>query len=305
MSDTAIHAVTGAFSYSGRYIASELLERGHRVITLTNSPNKPSPFGEKVQAFRLAFDDPAALEQSLRGVAVLYNTYWVRFNHRDFNHDEAVRNSSILFDAARRAGVQRIVHVSITNPSEQSNLSYFSGKARVEKALVESGLSHAILRPTVLFGKEDILINNIAWILRKFPVFGVFGSGAYKLQPIYVGDLAALAAEHGVSDENVVLNAIGPETYTFRDMVRMIARAIGVRRPILPMPPVAGHAVGSILGALTGDVVITRAEIEGLMQGLLYVTTPPTGTTKLSEWATKNADRLGKTYAHELSRRRG
>ncbi len=185
MTETPLHAVTGAFGYSGKYIARRLLAAGRRVITLTNSTDRANEFGGQTRAFPFHFDRPDELAASLAGVEVLYNTYWVRFNHKLFRHADAVRNTLILFDAAQRAGVRRIVHVSITNPAEDSPLEYFRGKARLERALIESGLSYAILRPTVLFGAEDILINNIAWLLRRLPVFGVFGDGSYRLQPIY------------------------------------------------------------------------------------------------------------------------
>ena len=201
MSKKQIHAVTGAYGYSGKYIAQRLLNAGHQVITLTNSPQRTNPFGERVPAYPFNFDRPHELTETLRGVSVLYNTYWVRFNHETFQHASAVNNTLVLFEAAKAAGVQRIVHVSITNPSEDSELEYFSGKAQLEKALIASGISYAILRPTVLFGKEDILINNIAWLLRKFPVFGIFGDGRYRLQPIYVDDLAQLAVEQGQESE--------------------------------------------------------------------------------------------------------
>ncbi|MEK7276935.1 MAG: NAD(P)H-binding protein [Chloroflexota bacterium] len=186
----SMHAVTGAFGYSGKYIARRLLANGRTVITLTNSLDRGNEFGGHVKAFPFNFDQPEQLAQSLAGVEVLYNTYWVRFNHKLFKHADAVQNTLTLFTAAKRAGVKRVVHVSITNPSESSRLEYFSGKAKLERALIESGMSYAILRPTVLFGKEDILINNIAWALRHLPAFAVFGDGQYKIQPIYVDELA-------------------------------------------------------------------------------------------------------------------
>jgi len=172
----SVHVVTGAFGYSGKYIAVRLLDRGETVRTLTDSVNRPHPFGDRIRAEPFHFDDPEKMAASLAGADVLYNTYWVRFNYGDFRHSTAVENTMKLFRAAREAGVRRVVHVSITNPSEGSELEYFAGKARLERALIESGLSHAILRPTVLFGKEDILVNNIAWGLRRLPVFGVFGN---------------------------------------------------------------------------------------------------------------------------------
>jgi len=303
MSDQSIHAVTGAFGYSGKYIARRLLAEGRTVITLTNSPDRANEFGGRIVAHPFNFDRPDELVRSLAGVETLYNTYWVRFNHPRFRHADAVRNTRILFEAARQAGVQRFVHVSITNPSLDSPLEYFSGKAVLERALIESGLSWAILRPTVLFGDEDILINNIAWMLRRLPVFGVFGDGNYKLQPVHVDDLAALAVEWGASREDVTLNAIGPETFTYRELVRTIGDLIGARRPIVGVPPAVGYWTGWLVGRLMGDVTITREEIAGLMAGLLAVDTPPTGATKLTEWVGAHADTLGRHYANELSRR--
>ena len=301
--DVGVHVVTGAFGYSGRYIARRLLDAGAVVRTLTNALAESSPFGDQVQAYPLAFDDPARLADALRGADVLYNTYWVRFNHRRFTHREAVANTLTLFEAAGRAGVRRVVHVSITNPSLASPLTYFSGKARLEQALTSGGLSYSILRPTVLFGKEDILINNIAWMLRRFPVFGLFGDGQYRLQPIYVDDLAALAVREGMGHEDRVTDAIGPETFTFRELVGAIGRIIGRPRPAISLPPVVGLAIGRVVGWGAGDVVITRDEIKGLMGGLLCTDSPPAGPTKLTEWARAHADTLGLRYASELKRR--
>jgi uncharacterized protein YbjT (DUF2867 family) len=299
-----LHVVTGAFGYSGRYIATRLLEAGVRVRTITGSPERASPLQGRIEAHPFHFDEPGKLVESLRGASVLYNTYWVRFNARDFRHSLAVDNTLTLFHAAKEAGVARVVHVSITNPSEDSPLEYFRGKAVLERVLRESGLSYAILRPTVLFGEEDILINNIAWVLRRLPVFGVFGSGDYRLQPIYVDDLARLGVAQGNEGTNVVIDAIGPEPFTYRQLVQTIGEAIGKPRPIVSVPPTLGFGVAWILGKLLGDVVITKPEIEGLMADLLYVTSPPASSTILSEWAQAHASTLGLRYHSELGRRR-
>ncbi len=304
MSSTEIHAVTGAFGYSGKYIARRLLQAEKTVRTLTNSPDRTGEFQGRIEAFPFSFDDPDRLVESLRGVNVLYNTYWVRFNHRHFKHSIAVENTKILFEAAKKAGVRRIVHTSITNPSPDSPLEYFSGKAVLEQALIDSGISYAILRPTVLFGEEDILINNIAWMLRRFPVFGVFGDGKYKLQPIFVDDFAALAIEKGAGAANEIIDAIGPETFTYRELVATMSQVLlGKTRPIVPIPDGLGLLVGKLIGLLTGDVVITSEEIKGLKANLLYVNAPPAGSTRLTDWLQENRDTVGKCYASELVRR--
>ena len=298
------HAVTGAFGYSGKYIAKRLLDQGHDVITLTNSVKRANPFDGKVKAFLFNFDNAAELAKSLQGVSVLYNTYWVRFNHKMFQHADAVRNTLVLFEAAKAANVERVVHVSITNPSRDSALEYFSGKATLEQALIDSGMSHAILRPTVLFGKEDILINNIAWALRRLPILGVFGNGEYRLQPIHVDDLASLAVKQGAKRENVIIDAIGPETFTYRELVKIIGEAIGKKRLVVSVPPALGHLAGWILGKCVGDVMITREEIKGLMADLLSVDSPPVGTTRLTDWIREHTDTLGRQYTSELARRK-
>jgi NADH dehydrogenase len=304
MIEPALHVVTGAFGYSGRYIAQRLLDCGHRVRTLTNSMDRENAFQGRVESLPYDFDAPDRLTESLRGAAVLYNTYWVRFNHRTFTHAQAVRNTQALFEAAKRAGVGRIVHVSITNPSEDSELEYFHGKAVLERSLRESGIPHTILRPTVLFGKEDILVNNIAWTLRRLPVFGVFGDGQYRLQPIYVDDLAKLAVEQGTASGSRTLDAIGPETFTYRELVRTVGEIIGKRRPIVSVAPRLGYAVAWAIGKFVGDVIVTREEIAGLMQDLLVTDSPPTGQTRLTDWTHEHAATLGVKYASELARRR-
>lgn len=296
-------AVTGAFGYSGRYIAKRLLAAGHEVITLTNSAHRPNPFGDAVKAFPFHFEEPHRLRDSLRGVQALVNTYWVRFDHRLFTHGQAVANTEILFAAAREAGVRRIVHVSITNPDPTSDLPYFRGKAELESVLKGSGASYCILRPTVLFGKEDVLINNIAWALRHLPVVGVFGAGDYRLQPIYVDDLAEAAARQTEGDSGEVIEAIGPETFTYRELVSRVRSALRVKRPIVSVPPGLGYWACRLVGLVTGDVVITREEIRGLMEGRLCVEAPPLGATKLTAWMEQHKDTLGLHYTSELARR--
>ncbi len=296
-------AVTGAFGYSGRYIATRLLGAGHEVITLTNPMHRVNPFGAMIAAFPFHFDEPHKLRDSLRGVDTLVNTYWVRFDHRLFTHGQAVANTKILFSAAKEAGMRRIVHVSITNPDSTSDLPYFRGKAELESALRGLGVSYCILRPAVLFGKEDVLINNIAWSLRHLPLIGVFGSGDYRLQPIHVDDLAQAAAEKVSRDRDEVLEAIGPETFTYRQLVARVGSTLGVKRPIISVPPGLGYWGCRLLGLFVGDVVITREEICGLMEGCLYVDAPPLGSTELTEWMGRHRDTLGRRYTSEMARR--
>jgi len=235
---------------------------------------------------------------------VLYNTYWVRFNHASFKHALAVENSLRLFEAAQKAGVRRVVHISILNPDESSPFEYYRGKALLERELIASGLSYCILRPAVLFGRGDILINNIAWMLRHLPVFGIFGDGRYKIQPVHVDDLARLAVEGGAMQDRRIIDALGPEAFTYRGMVQALAGILGLRRPLLSVPASAGYLMGWLMGKVMDDVVITREELGGLLAGLLYNGGEASGSIRLTEWAKENSANLGRHYASELARRR-
>ena len=304
-------AVTGAFGFTGRYIAQRLLDSGRQVQTLTGRPqvqgSASDPFHGQVQALPFDFDRPDALAESLRGVATLYNTYWVRFSSGEITFDRAVENSRVLVRAAADAGVNRLVHVSITNPSLDSPLPYFRGKALVEQAIIESGLSYAIVRPSLVFGEGDILLNNIAWALRRFPVFPIAGHGQYSTQPVFVGDLAELvvAAGSGQEDsvqENSVTDAVGPETYTFDNLVRLVARRVGSRSRLMHAPPALTLSMSKIVGWMVRDVVLTREEIQGLSANLLVSSDPPLAATSFNGWLEEHGDKLGLNYASELER---
>jgi NADH dehydrogenase len=296
-----VHAVTGAFGYSGLHLAGALLARGARVRNLTGHPDRPDPFAGAVDVTSFRFDDPGAMRAALLDVRVLYNTYWVRFDHGASTFAGAVENSRALFRAAAEAGVERVVHVSITNPSLDSPLPYFRGKAVVEAALRDTGLSHAILRPAVFFGGRDVLVNNIAWLLRRLPLFGI-APGRYGLQPIHVEDFARLAVEQGSSRVDTVLDAVGPEALGFEELVRLVRRAVRSRAALVPVPRPVLLGAARLLGAVVRDVVLTPDEIAGLTGNLLVSAGPPTASTRFSEWLAGNAEYLGVEWASELHR---
>lgn len=298
--------ITGAFSFTGKYATRLLLDRGYAVRTLTHHPHRANPFGDRVQVSPYNFDNPAALAATLRGASVLINTYWVRFPRGASTFESAVRNTRTLIDAAKAAGVPRIVHVSIANPTLDSPLAYYRGKAQLEKSVQESGLSYAILRPTVIFGPDDILINNIAWFVRHLPVFGIPGRGHYAIRPIYVEDMAELlvnsAEQYGDAARNAIINAVGPETFTFEELVRLIARRLGHHVRLVHMPMPVAYVSTLVAGWFLGDVVLTWEEYKGLMAGLLAPGGPATGETRLSDWLAANRERVGVRYASEVAR---
>jgi uncharacterized protein YbjT (DUF2867 family) len=297
--------ITGAFSYTGKYATKLLLERGYKVRTLTNHRGRTNPFGDRVQVFPYVFNSPEQLMDALRGASVLINTYWVRFPHGKTTFESAVHNTRRLIAAAKDAGVKHLVHVSIANPSLQSPLGYYRGKAQLEQAVMESGMSYTILRPTVIFGREDILINNIAWFLRHFPVFGIPGDGQYGIRPIYVEDMAHLLVDAAEQKQNAVFDAVGPELFTFEELVRLIASKVAKTARILHLPAPLAYLGTRLTGLFVRDIVLTWEEYKGLMSNLLAPQGGATGETRLSQWLSANREQIGRRYASEVARHYG
>ncbi len=294
--------VTGAFGYTGRYVARRLLDEGVSVRTLTRKSGRADPFGGLVLAAPLNFSDPDGLRRSMEGAGVLYNTYWIRFGRGWNTFDQAVKNTKVLFDAAADAGVRRVVHFSVANASVESRLPYFRSKGQVEEILKASGMSCAIIRPTLVFGEGDLLLNNMAWALRRFPVFPVFENGDYRVQPIYAGDLAAQAVAAGLGSDSFVADAAGPDTFTFEELLRLLTQAVNARVRLVHTPPSLEFTLTRLAGLMLRDVVLTRDEVDGLMAGLPTSDRPPAGTTRLAGWLVENADLLGRRYVSEFRR---
>jgi NADH dehydrogenase len=293
--------VTGAFGYTGRRIAHKLLERGFTVETLTDHPDRPHPFGGQIQAHPFTFDDPDALSRSLEGASVLFNTYWIRFDHGRSSFDRAVSNTSALFDAAQRAGVGRIVHISITNPHDDPTLPYFAGKSKLEHALTGSGVPYGIVRPTVVFGHGDVFINNLAWLLRTFPVFAVPGDGSYRMQPVHVDDVADLCLDVSFGS-NAVVDAAGPDVVAFWDLLEAIKRVTGARCKLFNASPALAVGLARAIGLVLRDVPVTSGEIAGLMRELVVSRSGSPCRTSFLDYLLEEGPRLGSRYESEIAR---
>lgn len=294
--------VTGSFGYIGKYITKELLERSREVKTITTHPDKPNPFGDKVKASSYNFDNPEKLTRYLEGCETLYNTYWIRFNYRQWSFEKAIENTKVLFNCAKKAGVKKIIHISVTNVSLHDKLPYYHGKALQEEVLKNLGVEYTIVRPTLVFGIEDILVNNIAWTIRKFPVVPIFGSGKYKVQPIFVEDLAKIAVEASRLKGSQIIDAIGPETFIYAEFLKLISRELNRNVAYLHTPPSLGIFLGNIIGLFVRDVVLTKDELSGLMLSKLTSDQTPNGETFFSQWFQKNKNQIGIGYTSELNR---
>ncbi len=297
----AVDVVTGAFSYSGAAITRQLRADGRHVRTLTGHPAR-APTGTDIDVRPLNFHDPAELTRSMQGANTLYNTYWVRFAHGGIDHDTAVANSQALFQAAAAAGIQRIVHVSITHPSRDSPYPYFRGKAQVEHILGATGVSHAILRPAILFGGSGVLINNVAWLLRHSPIFAVGGHGAYRVRPIHVDDLARLCVSLGARTDTVTIDAVGPQSLTFRELVEAVGTAVASHAVVVSVPGPVLTKLSRSLSLILRDTLRTPDEYHAMADGLADSNAPATGAIALTDWIVEHRSELGRRYANELDR---
>lgn len=305
-----VAAVTGAWSYLGRHITRELLTQGQTVRTLTSrAVPTDDPFRGAVPAYPLTWELPD-LTQALEGVDTLYNTYWVRhtrppIGHRGpwTSHAAAVAHSRLLIDAAVAAGVSRLVHVSITQPHPESALPYFQGKAQVEAHIRRSGLGYAILRPSCFFGAHDILINNIAFAVRRFPAFFLPGPLGYRIRPIHVRDMAAAMCTYGTAQDDVVRDACGPEQFPFDELVQRMGEWLTGRQPrIVPLATSLCWILYQMAGQVLRDTILSRDELVGLSSDLLGSNETPLGTTRLSAWVQENRQRLGVRFQPEPPR---
>lgn len=304
MGDNNVHLVTGGLGYVGKYIVSELLEKGCNVRTITNSPNRPNPFGNKLDVYQYNFDDMVKLAKNFENVKVLYNTFWIRFEHGDKTFEWALENSRKLVNAAVKSGVERVVHISVLNSDSNSDLKYYRYKGLCEDMIKKSGIEYSILKPAIVFGHEDVLINNIAWSLRHLPVMGIFGKGDYRIRPIHVEDLANLAVIEGGNTGKVEIEAVGLDNIQFKEMVKTIKDEIGSKTLVMPVPIFMGYLVTKFIGLILRDKFLTMDEVKALIRGKLSSKVSAVGRISLREWIKGNVDWLGKGYKSELARRR-
>jgi NADH dehydrogenase len=296
-----VDVVTGAFSYTGSFIARRLLAAGHQVRTLTNNPSPPPDLAAKVVAAPLDFDDADGLVRFMRGADTLYNTYWIHSNYGADAFAGAVRRSQRLFAAAREAGIRRLVHISIANPT-MSDHPYYASKAKLEEALRSTGMSYGIVRPTLVYGEGDVLINNIAWVLRHFPIFAIPGDGAYRLQPVHVEDVAAIAVTAGLANDNMAVDAAGPDILRFDELVRMMRQAVASKAVLLKTAPALALAGARVAGFIARDALLTREQLDDLRAELLVSHEPPCGAIRFSEWLPRHQAFLGLRYASAKTR---
>ncbi len=317
-------AITGALSYSGRYLAASLLSKGHDVVNLSRRgvPIAPEPLSAPqaralgTHRVRLDFNDVDAMARSLEGCDVLFSTYWVRFADRgESPHSIAAANCARLWEAAKRAGVRKIVMASHTRTSVDSPFPYIAGKAKAEAALRDSGVNYAIVRPCGIFGDtaaESILKDNAAWVLRRSPLFLLAGDGSHRFQPVHVRDIAALMEELGTSLETSgeEVDACGPDAPTSLELFTKLRDASGGMARIAAAGPLLSTATITALTKpidwVTGDTLLDADDLDLLTSGLTVADVPDDPRIRerrsLFDWIEAQGRDLGRSYVSSVER---
>ncbi len=307
--------ITGALSYSGRYIAALAHERGWKLHSLegARSFQRANEYDLPITLFD--WEDPqkaGRVEEAMQACDVFVNTYWRRPTAGDDATKIAEQHCYELFSAAKKAGVKRIVHISVAHADAQSELPYFRHKGRVEAYLKELGIPCTVLRPAMLFGdsaEESILMNNWSWCLRHSPVAGLIGDGSALIHPLHVRDLAEMVVTEAAREDSEAWSAyaaVGKECLSLRETTECLIEAMDLHhRLILPMPRWVAATSARFLARLAGGVQLFESEeIESLLAGYLaypkgslpqserWIEAPP--IHRFTEWLHQEGNALGR-----------
>jgi uncharacterized protein YbjT (DUF2867 family) len=255
--------VTGAAGFVGSHVTPELLEAGHRVVALVRSPGSgdvvlrrlPDALAAGVELRIGDVLEPATLPAALAGVDAVVHQAAIA---RDWSGGKDLLRINFggtenLLAAMRGAGVRRLVHLGALGVADREELHYAKSKARAEAAVRASGLDWTILKPSLLFGPGDGFFNIVAGLVRMpVPLVPVPGNGKSRFQPIHAGDVARCAclALERPATIGQVFELGGPRTWTYREITEEVARALGKRRVIMPMPVPLIRLVAGTMEAL-------------------------------------------------------
>lgn len=261
--------LTGASGFLGREVLRRLLAAGNEVVALSRSPRRAEVAPGVIQ---LAADvaSPEWHSWSERCAAAIHLAGVIREMPRrgdSFDRSNRAGAESVVM-ACRKSGIRRLVHISALGADRGAATAFLRSKWQAEEAVRRSGLAWTILRPSLIFGPGDRFSAAVAGALRRLPVFPVFGSGAYVLQPVSVAEVAdaVVAAVDIGACAGEVVEIGGPEVITYIEAVRRTAAALGLRRSLVHVPVgLARFAVG-VLQWLPHPP-ITRDQLTMLLAG--------------------------------------
>ena len=228
--------ITGGTGFVGSEIRKALADRELRLLVRDPSSVRDAGAAELVRGDVL---DPASLEPAMAGVDAVIHLVAIIEESGDKTFDLVIRQGSEnVVTAARNAGVRRLVHMSALGAQPNPAYPYLNAKWGAEQAVRQSGLDWTIIRPSVIFGPRDGFVNVLAGLIRRAPIIPVVGSGESKFQPVAVGEVAAVY--RAVLDDPAAIGQTyelgGGETYSYEEMLDVIAAQLGKRKPKLHLP---------------------------------------------------------------------
>ncbi len=249
-------ALVGGAGFLGRYVAQELLRTGARVRVVSRNPGRATHLKPMAGLGQIAFipanlNDPKGLARAVAGCTAVVNL--VGLLKGDF-YRAHITGPEALAKAATEAGATAFVHVSAIGADPDSPSAYGrskgEGEARVRAAFPQA----TIIRPSILFGREDGFVNRFAGLLKVAPIVPVI-RGPARFQPAFVADAAeaiAKAALDPVRHGGHVYELGGPEAITMRELIAWIGGAIGYTRPLLDVPDLLARPLANWFGWLPG-----------------------------------------------------
>ena len=259
--------VFGGTGFLGRRVVRRLLERDFSVRVAARHPERVAALFPDVQldAIHADVNDDRSVAAAVAGVAGVVNAVSLyRESGPQTFHSVHVEAATRVARLAREAGVGRFIHVSGVGADAESASPYIRSRGKGEKAVREA-FPAAIIRPSIMFGRGDAFLIPISRMLRRLPVFPLFGRGQTQLQPAYVEDVADAIARVMQNAHSLMCYELGgPRVYTYRSLLEVIARHVGKKPRLVPMPFGLWHALAAVAEMLP-EPAITRNQVE-LMQ---------------------------------------
>ena len=237
--------VTGGTGFIGREVVNQLLASGgHRIAVTSRSPRPDPEWGDRVEVLQAFAGDALSLGKAFTGAEVVVHA--IQFPNHPVEDPGRGRTylevdgagTEVAARVAKALGVRRFVYLSGAGAGQGRQESWFRAKDRAEAAIRESGMEHALVRPSWIYGPRDRSMNRFVFFCRYLPVVPVIGDGRTAVYPIHVEDVARAVAEL-VRREDATARALdlgGPERLTMDEIIRTIQRVLGVRRPLLHHP---------------------------------------------------------------------
>jgi NADH dehydrogenase len=277
-------AVTGGTGFVGRHLARTLLADRHEVILVARGVDRrdPSILGTAATFVRASADDADALRRAFAGCEAVAHFAGINREIGSQTYERVhVRGTAAVVDAARAAGVRKIVYLSFLRARPGCGSAYHESKWAAEEIIRASGLDYTILKSGVIYGRGDHLLDHVSRALYTFPFFPLVGFRPTRLRPVFVGDVVRLA-QAALTDPRLsrqTIAALGPEELGAGDAIRRIATAVGRTVPVVPAPVVFHRGLAWLFERIMTTPLVASAQVrilsESVTEPLPFAEAPP------------------------------